>query len=320
MIAPGRTAKIELQASNTNRLMNRFALVLLLSTLAHGQLGSAPPAPATPSEATTPAAGLNNLDNATKARAILDQTIQVLGGQAYLTYESKGEEGRVYSLHHGESRGVGAQYQQFTRYPDQERFELLGRGNVVVPLPLVGVIVVSHEVKNKNDIVIIHNGVKGYETTYKGTAKQDPVELAAYLRRHHHALDAVLRKWINDPTVALFYEGLSIVDGKATDQVTLINSLNDAVTVNMDQNSHLPIKTSFTWRDPADKQKNVEEEVYDNYKLVQGIMTPHSVTRNFNGEMSHQRFINSAKYNMPLPAALFEATVDYDPMKPPKKR
>jgi len=55
----------------------------------------------------------------------------------------------------------------------------------------------------------------------------------------------------------------------------------------MDQNTHLPLKTSFYLaRNPEDKQKNVEDEVYDNYRLVQGIMTPHSITRNFNGEMS----------------------------------
>lgn len=299
--------------------MNRFAVILLLSALAHGQAGNAPPTGMTP-PTPTQAASLNSLDNATKARATLDQAIQVLGGQAYLTYENKGEEGRAYSLYHGVSRGVGAQYRLFTRFPDRDRFEILGRGNVVLPLPLVGVIVVSHDKKNKSDIVVIHDGVKGYEITYKGTAPQDPVELAGYLRRRQHSLDAVLRKWINDPAVALFYEGLAIVDGKATDQVTLINSKNDAVTVNLDQNSHLPMKVSFTWRDPADKQKNVEDEVYDNYKPVQGIMTPHSVTRNFNGEMTQQRFINSAKYNLQLAGDMFQATVDYDPMKAPKKR
>ena len=59
----------------------------------------------------------------------------------------------------------------------------------------------------------------------------------------------------------------------------MLNSQNDSVTVYLDQYTHLPLKSSFTWRDPEDKQKNVEEEVFDNYRLVQGIMTPHSITR-----------------------------------------
>jgi hypothetical protein len=52
---------------------------------------------------------------------------------------------------------------------------------------------------------------------------------------------------------------------------------------------------------------------------VQGIRTPHSITRYFNGETSQQRFINVAKYNLPLPDALFDADVTYDPQAPPKK-
>ncbi|MBI1741150.1 MAG: hypothetical protein HY233_03365 [Acidobacteriales bacterium] len=272
----------------------------------------------TPAPTAKPAAPED--ENGKKARALIDRAVQALGGQAYLTTQTRGEEGRWYSLYHGQSRGAGVQYRQFNRFPDQDRLEIIGRGNIVVPLPLVGIIVVSHEKKNKNDIVIIHNGDKGYETTYKGTAAQDKEDLTAYLRRRQHSLEQVLRKWISDPTMEYFNDGLAIVDGKPTDQVTLLNNQNDSVSVYLDQNTHLPLKTSFTWRDPEDKQKNVEEEVYDNYRLVQGIMTPHSITRTFNGEMSHQRFINVAKYNLPLPETMFEASVDYDPRQPLKKR
>ena len=168
--------------------------------------------------------------------------------------------------------------------------------------------------------MVIHNGDKGYETTYKGTAPQDKEELAGYLRRRRHSLDQVLRKWINDPSMAFFYDGLAIVDGKPTDKITLLNSQNDAVSVFLDQSSHLPLMTSFSWRDPKDKQKNTEEEIFDNYRRVEGIVTPLSVTRKFNGEMTHQRFINTAKYNLQLDNALFEAKVDYDPLAPMKKR
>jgi len=285
--------------------MHRFFAILLLSALAAAQ-----------GVVQAPASNLNDLESAHKARAVLDQAIQALGGQAYLTYENKSETGRYYPLYHGRTNSLGIPYNYYTKYPDKDRFEVIHLRNVFLLYWQVG----NVPVKDKSDIVLIHNGSKGYEITFKGTAPQDPVDLAGYLRRHQHSLDAVLRKWINDPGVALFYDGLAIVDGKATDQVTLLNSQNDSVTVNMDQNSHLPMKTSFTWRDPEDKQKNVEEEVYDNYRLVQGIMTPHSVTRNFNGEMSHQRFVNVAKYNLPLPETLFEATVNYDPKQPLKKR
>ena len=291
--------------------MYRFFAILLLSALSATQ--AAPP---------TPAGSLNDLDNAHKARALLDRTIQALGGQAYLTAQNRAEEGRWYTLYHGQSRGPGAQYRQFSRFPEQDRLEIFGRGNVFIPLPLFGsvdVIIVSKKA-GKSDLVVIHNGDKGYEITNKGTSAQDRDDLKAYLRRRQHSLEQVLHKWINDPTMQFFYDGLAIVGAKPTDQVTLLNSQNDSVSVYLDQNTHLPLKTSFAWRDPEDKQKNVEEEIFDNYRLVQGVMTPHSITRTFNGETSHQRFINTVRYDLPLPASTFDATVTYDPMQPQKKK
>jgi hypothetical protein len=125
---------------------------------------------------------------------------------------------------------------------------------------------------------------------------------------------------MRDPDVALFYNGASVVDGKECEGITLLNSQNDSVDVFLDQNTHYPVKISYSWRDEKDKQKNTEEEVYDNYKLEQGIWTPHSITRYFNGETSQQRFITTAAYNLKLPDTMFEAAVTYDPKLPLKKR
>ncbi len=294
--------------------MYRLFAILFLSTLVFGQQASAPPPPAAPSAGKSPA-NLNESDNAHKARALLDQAIQALGGQAYLTYENKSEGGRYYPLYHGRTNSLGIPYNYYVKYPDKDRFEVIHLRNIFLLYWQVG----NVQVKDKSDVVLIHNGSKGYETTYKGTAPQDPLDLEAYLRRRQHALDRITRKWIIDPTVALFYDGGSVVEGKAAEQVTLLNSDNDSVTLYIDTYTHLPIKTSFSWRDPTDKQKNVEEEVYDNYRLVQGIMTPHSITRYFNGETSQQRFVNIAKYNLPLPNTMFEASVNYDPKAPLKK-
>jgi hypothetical protein len=299
--------------------MYRFLTILLLSSLAFGQQATAPP-PTAPPSTEKPATPVNNSESARKARACLDETIKALGGQAYLTAQNRVEDGRIYHLYHGQSREVGTIYRLFNRFPDQDRLELFGRGNFLLPLPTGDVIMVSHQKKRKSDIVVIHNGDKGYETTYKGTAALDKDELTAHIRRRRHSLEQVLRKWINDPSVEYFYDRLAIVDGKPADQVSLLNSQNDSVTVYLDQNSHLPLKTSYNWRDPEDKQRNVEEEVYDNYRLEQGIMTPHSISRYFNGETSMQRFISEVHYNLKLADDMFEASVSYDPQAPLKKR
>ena len=297
--------------------MNRFAFFLMLSATAFGQ-SEQPQQSAPPAKTPSTTLNLNQSENARKARAVLEQTIQALGGRSYLTYENRGESGRYYPLYHGHTESTGIPYNYYVKYPDKDRFEVLHQKDIhVVPgqIDVGGV-----KVKNKFDIVLIHNGDKGYETSFKGTAAQDPLDLQNYLRRRAHSIEWIFRKWMQDPEVALFYDGSSVVDGKESEGVTLLNSQNDSVKVFLDQNSHYPVKISYSWRDEKDKQKDTEEEVYDNYKLVQGIWTPHSITRYFNGETSHQRFIATASYNLKLPDSAFEAAVTYDPKLPPKKR
>jgi hypothetical protein len=289
--------------------MHGFVPILLLCSLLGAQTA---PQPASPQ----PAVNLNDSENARKARAVLDQAIQSLGGAAYLTYENKSETGRYYPLYHGRTNSTGIPYNYYIEYPDKDRFEVIHQKDIFLIEGSIG----NVKVKNKFDIVLIHKGDKGYETTYKGTAAQEPEDLENYLRRRQHSLEWVFRRWIRDPNVALFYEGQSVVDGKECEGVTLLNSNDDSVSVYLDIYTHYPVKISYSWRDPKDKQKNVEDEIYDNYKLVQGIWTAHSVTRYFNGETSQQRFINTAHYNLKLPDTMFEAAVTYDPKVPLKKR
>src|SRR5271167_202426 len=289
--------------------MNRFFVIVLL--VCAQSVAQTAPTPVTPA----PAVNLNDSDNARKARAVLDQTIETLGGDWYLTYQNKEETGRYYPLYPGKTNSTGIPYNSYIEYPDRDRFEVIHTKDIFLIEGSIG----NNKVMNKFDLVLIHNGDEGYEITYKGAAAQEPEDLQNYLRRRPHSLEWIFRKWVRDPNVAMFYEGQSVVDGKESEGVTLLNSQNDSVSIYVDQNTHYPVKISYSWRDPKDRQKNVEEEVYDNYKLVQGIWTPHSITRYFNGETSQQRFLTTAAYNQKLSDSMFEAAVTYDPKAPPKK-
>ena len=227
--------------------------------------------------------------NAQKARALLDQAIQALGGAAYLNIQDFEQQGRTYSFYHGRPNSYGIEYWLFYKFPDKERIELT----------------------KKRDVVEIFNGNKGYEVTYKGTRAQDPKDLATVERRHLYALDNVLRNWLKQPGVALFYDGAAVAAEKPAEQVTILNARNQGVTLYLDTTTHLPIKKSFSWRDPTDRERNTEEEVYDAYREVQGVMTPFSVTRFYNGDMSNQRFINTVTYNQGVDDSKFEGHVTY---------
>ena len=276
-------------------LMRVLTAILLLSLGAFAQAApssqaSTAAAPATQSAPQDP--------NARKAKALIDQMIQALGGQAWLNVSDMRQQGRTWSIYHDQPTGT-AQFWLFWKYPDKERIELT----------------------KKRDWIIIYNGDQGYEITFRGTAPEDRKAMEDYLRRRKYSLVWVLRQWLNEPGVALFYDGQVVAAQKQAEQVTIMNAQNEAVTIDMDYDSHLPIKKSFVWRD-AERYRNEEVEVYGNYKMIQGIATPLSITRYHNGDMANQRFITDASYNQNLSDSMFQANVTWNPkdMPPAKKR
>ena len=260
--------------------MKYLVLAILLSGLAFGQANT--PAPAT-SEQSIPV----DQENARKAKTLLDQMIDALGGNAYLNVEDVSQEGRSYSFHLGQSDGVGVVFWRFYRFPDRERTEFT----------------------KKRDIAYVYRGDKGFEITYKGTRYDEPKAVSDYLRRRQYSLDWVVRKWLNQPGIALFYEGHTVAAQKDAEQVTIMDANNQSVTLYIDTKTHLPVKKTYSWRDPTDKERNTEDEVFDNYRLVQGVMTPFGITRFYNGDMSNQRFLNSVIFNKDLSDSLFSADV-----------
>jgi hypothetical protein len=88
--------------------------------------------------------------------------------------------------------------------------------------------------------------------------------------------------------------------------VTLISAQNEAVTILMDTQTHLPLRRTFEWRDPLYKDKNLDAEEYDDYHTVNGLPTPFTITRFKNEDMISQRFLDHVTYNQDLPADFWD--------------
>jgi hypothetical protein len=300
--------------------MKFILTILLLLSWASAQTSPAPPpavihsgaapAKATPPTKTTPAKTTED-EGSRKARALVDQAIEALGGQAYTSYTTRSEEGRSYSLYHGQTRGSGVLYRRFYRFADKDRVEVaLERGIGVYDLIPFPIPVPEGKANKKTDVALIHNGDKGYEVSYKGTETEETKSTEDYNRRRARSMEWVLRKWIHEPGVAFFYDGAALAASNMAEQVTITNARDESVTLFLDSTTHLPIKKTFSWRDITDRYSNVEEEVYDNYKPVQGIMTPYTLTRFYNGDMVSERFLSKVKYNDDFAESLFEVSVD----------
>ena len=279
--------------------MKQLLAILVLVCLAWSQAGgpySNAPAQA-PLQASSSVSANPEDENSRKAKAVVAQGIQALGGQAYLNIRDREQSGRGYTLHHGQQTSNGVLFWSFWEFPDKERVELT----------------------KERDVTELYVGNKGYEITYKGVHPVEEKDLVDYLRRRQFSLDTVLRTWGNDSGVMFIYEGNAIAAQHPTLQVTLINSKNESVTLYFDVDTHLPVKKAFEWRDPVDRQKNLEEEIYGNYRQVSGVMVPYNVTRYFNGDMSAERYIFSTTINQNPDPAMFDPNSGYDPNKPAKK-
>ena len=233
-----------------------------------------------------------------KAAGLLEQMVRALGGRAYLSIESMEQSGRTYGFYHGESSGAGVLYWRFWKWPDRERYEMTKQRNWS----------------------IVYNGNDAAEITYRGAAPLESDVLADYLRRHNHSLATVLRTWLQQPGVALLYEGMVAVDRRQAEQVSVLTANNDAVSISIDMDRHLPLRVAFSWRNPTYKDRTEESEVYDGYRVVQGIMTPSNITRYRDGEVVNQRFINDTKYNVALADSMFQTKISANANATPKKR
>jgi hypothetical protein len=266
----------------------KFGLTLLLPLVALAQ--SPAPQSLTPAVKTPPAAADSQDTNAQKARELIDQSIRALGGQAYLNVKDIKQEGRTYSFSHGEANSLGILFWRFWKWPDKDRIELT----------------------KQRDVIYIVNGDQGYETTFRGTRPDEAKNVTESVRQRDYSLDHILRLWFSEPGIALFYEGQTVADNRQAEKVTMMNGKNQAVSLYLDQQTHLPIKKTFSWRD-TDRYRNEESEIYGDYHLVQGINTPFQVIREHNGEMIRQRFLTSVAYNTGIADSLFETKVTYDP-------
>ncbi|SRR6266568_356879 len=271
------------------KLLSLLLLACLAPTcaLAHSNSQPNPSAPAQnaapkPSSATDP--------SSQKARQLLDKMIAALGGQAWLTYKTSAQQGRTYSFYHGRPNSAGTLFWRFYEYPDKERRELT----------------------KQRDVIYIYNGDKGYEKTFKGTAAEEDKVMQEVVRRRQHSLEVVLREWLKDPQTILLYAGQSVADQQMVDVVSILNKNNDEISIGIDINTHLPINRRYTWRDP-DKYKVEDETLYGNYRTVQGIATPFTITNKRDGEINGQNFLTHVEYNTTFEPDFFNAAVTYNP-------
>uniref|UniRef100_E6QLQ3 Outer membrane lipoprotein-sorting protein n=1 Tax=mine drainage metagenome TaxID=410659 RepID=E6QLQ3_9ZZZZ len=222
--------------------------------------------------------------NAARASELLNQMIKALGGDLWLDMPNYELWGTTSTFFEGKPTGVTTSFWYFHQAPDQDRFEY----------------------SKHRDVVQIYTAHEGWEIIYRGMKQLPKDQVDDFLRRRAHSIETVIHAWLPDPKTILTYDGQQLAERHLADQVTLLSANNDVVTLQLDAETHLPLRRIFRWRDPTYKDFDEDIEEYDNYRVVDGIETPYSITRFHNGDMVHEQFLLGAQYDRMLPADEFD--------------
>ncbi|MGO8756763.1 MAG: hypothetical protein ACLQG3_01435 [Terracidiphilus sp.] len=222
--------------------------------------------------------------NAAQARAALDAMVQALGGQLWLNINNMERDGHVAAFFQGNPDLGTEETFEFHQWPDHDRIE----------------------VTKHRDVVEFFVGRQGWEVTYRGKKALDKEMVDDTLRRRDHSIEMAVKVWMKDPNTILVYEGQHMVERHLGEQVTLISPQNEAVTILMDIQTHLPLARSFEWRDPVYHDKNTDTEEYDDYHTIDGFPTPFTITRLKNGDTVRQYYVSHVAFNRNLPADFWD--------------
>ena len=232
-----------------------------------------------------------------RGKRLIDQMIEALGGQSWLDRHTMEVEGRTAAFFRGAPTGMVVQYKGYRRFvgsgqPPAERIGFLSDKSMILP-------------GKKIDVVQIFTEGTAYEVTYKGRTTLPKEIVTDYYRRQKHSIESVAAEWIKVPGVMILDEGPGMVERKLSERVTVLSPDNDAVTIELDATSHLPLRRTFKWRNEQFKDFDEDAETYDDYHTVDGLPTAYTLTRYRNGDMTNQRFYTKVAYNMELPPDLF---------------
>jgi hypothetical protein len=235
-----------------------------------------------------------------RGHALIDEMIEALGGRAWLDRTSIQQEGRTAAFFSGRPTGSVVEFREFRRLPVNGQTEAD-----------------RIEFTKKRDIIQVWTGDGGYEITYKGNNPLPKDQVEDVLRRRAHSIEEVVRSWIHAPGVMIVAEGTTMVERRQAETVTVLTANNDAVTIDLDATTHLPLRRTFQWRNQQFKDHDEDAEEYDDYHPVQGLQTAMTITRYRNGDMISQRFIYKDKliYNAAIAPAMFDPTIPLHPKK-----
>jgi outer membrane lipoprotein-sorting protein len=221
--------------------------------------------------------------SAAKAKQILQDLINALGGAAYLEIKESDCEGRLARFgHSGELTGY-TNFKVYWRYPDKNRTDYAKKGV----------------------IINLYNGDHGWTLDRGGVTELPAGEVADFQEQAKRDINNLLRVRLKEPGMVIRFGGTDIVDLKTVDWVEVVDSEQRNFRLAVDRSSHLLVRSIVTIQDEARQDRSVLTNIYTNFQLMEGAYTPLQITSDRDGRRVSQVFFTFCKYNAGLPDDFF---------------
>ena len=224
-----------------------------------------------------------NAESAAKARALFDQAVAALGGDAFRDVKTSRLEGRVYAFRRGDLAGL-AQVVQYIRFPDQTR----------------------EEYGEKKEEIHIYNGDMGWSIDINGVKAVPEEDMKSRQESTSMRAFHVLRYRLGEEGSLVEYVSRDILENREVDVVRFVDRENRVLTFSLDGSTHLPVRTVWVHRKPPTRERIEEIESFGNYFTRNGIATPRRIVRLRNGTRVFEAVIREAYYNLPQSDSLFQ--------------
>lgn len=239
--------------------------------------------------------------SAAKAKHVLDQLVDALGGPGYLQVRDTDCTGRLAQFEHNGDLSGYTNFRDYWHLPDKNRTEYEVKG---AKGGLLGVLIGSIPFKG-GTIIEMYNGEDGWTMDRGGVSEQSAVNISDFKEQTKRDIDNVLRFRLKEEGMLFRYGGMDLVDMKPVEWVELVDRDDRTFRYAVLQSSHLLARSIVVTRDETTRERTEEVTSYGNYHMQGQVMAPLQVERKRDGRRLFQAFFDTCSFDQHFPPDFF---------------
>lgn len=238
-----------------------------------------------------------------RARKILSQLVQGLGGPAYIEMKDRQCDGRRAVIGHDGALAGYVQFKETWELPDKNRTDYFAKGRNTLLGYLIGV--QELDLSHGGLVITTFNGDRGWTMDRGGVSDMPEDTLAEFQAAVGRSPDNLLHFGVKNPDLGFRWAGHDTVDLHEVDWVEISDREQRIYRLAVDHNSHLLIRSVVQVKNENTGQMQEDISIYTNYQTKNGVQVPMQITRERDGRRISQVFYDACQINPQLPGDYF---------------